>query len=113
MLETLDLLGFRDKTQIVINRSTMESVIGAKDVLDILGIEDPIYIPNDFQVASQSLNVGIPFVINQGKTEIAKSVFKMAEQLTSRREISYIKPKNPSVISKLFGFKRGKEGTDE
>ncbi|WP_064092018.1 AAA family ATPase [Rossellomorea aquimaris] len=113
MLETLELLGIRDKVQIVINRSTMESVIGASDVPDILGIEDPIFIPNDFGVASQSLNVGIPFVINQGKTEIAKSIFKMAEQLTSRRDISYIKSKNPSVLSKLLSFKRTKEGTGE
>ncbi|MCA1030990.1 AAA family ATPase [Bacillus timonensis] len=113
MLETLEMLGLRDKVRLVVNRATMESVIQAADVSDILGESDPIYIPNDFQIASQSLNIGIPFVINQGKSELAKSVFKMAEQLTSRREISFIKTKQPNIISKLFSRKRVKEGITE
>lgn len=112
MLETLDVLGLRDKVQLVVNRATMESVIQARDVADIVGAIDPLYIPNDFQIASQSLNIGIPFVTNQGKTDIAKAVFKMAENLTSRREISMFKTKNPSVFSKLFGKKRLKEGLE-
>ncbi len=102
MLETLDVLGMRHKVQLVINRATMESVIKATDVPDILGAENPIFVPNDFQIVSQSLNVGIPFVLNQGKTEIAKSVFKMAEQLISRREISLFKPKPTSIFQMLF-----------
>ncbi|WP_245741884.1 AAA family ATPase [Anaerobacillus arseniciselenatis] len=111
MLETLETLGLEDKVQIVINRSTMTSVINAGDVSGILGIESPYYIPNDFNVASQSLNIGIPFVINQGKTDISKAYFKMAEQLTSRREIMVFKQKEPSIWSKLFQqSKRIKEG---
>lgn len=111
MLETLDMLGLREKTRIIINRSTMESVIQATDVPDILGEEEPIFIPNDFTIASQSLNIGIPFVINQAKTELAKSIYKLAEQLSTRREITLIKPKAPSFFSKLFSKKRVKEGT--
>lgn len=111
MLETLDKLGLRGKARVVINRSTMESVIQATDVPDILGEEEPIYIPNDFGIASQSLNIGIPFVINQGKTELAKAVFKMAEQISTRREIALIRPKAPSLFSKLFSRKRMKEET--
>lgn len=114
MLETFDVLGIRDKVQVIINRSTMDSVIEATDVPDILGEAQPIYIPNDFQTASQSLNIGIPFVINQGKTEIAKAVFKTAEQLSSRREITMFKPKNPSLLSKFLSkTKRIKEGAQE
>jgi pilus assembly protein CpaE len=110
MLETLDVLGLRQKVQLVINRATMESVIQASDVPDILGVDDPVYIPNDFQIASQSLNIGIPFVMNQGKTDLAKAIFKMAETLTSRREISSFKTKNPSILSKIFGRKESKGG---
>lgn len=113
LLETLDVLGLRDKVKVVINRATMDSVIQAADVPEILGEAESIYIPNDFQIASQSLNIGIPFVINHGKTELAKSVFKMAEQLTTRREISMIKAKKPSMISKLLNRKRLKEETVE
>jgi pilus assembly protein CpaE len=102
MIETLETLGLQNKIQVVINRSTMESVIQATDVPEILGEESPIYIPNQFQMVSQSLNVGIPFVINQGKTDLSKSIFKMAEQLSSRREISVFKTKSPSFLSSLF-----------
>lgn len=102
MLETLETLGLGEKVKVVINRSTMTSVIKAEDVPEILGIEAPFYVPNDFNIASQSLNIGIPFVMNQGKTDLARAYFKMAEQLTSRREIAVFKQKGPSLWSKLF-----------
>lgn len=110
LLETFQLLGLKEKTKLVINRATMESVIQATDVPNILGEQDPFYIPNDFQTASQSLNIGIPFVVNQGKSEMAKAIFKMAEGLTSRREIAMLKAKQPSFLEKLFQKKRLKEG---
>ncbi|GGG00535.1 AAA family ATPase [Paenibacillus abyssi] len=102
MLETLELLGLRYKIQVIINRSTAESVIRAADVPDMLGEASPIYIPNDLQVVSESLDSGIPFVWNQGKTEIAKVIFKMAEQLITRRDIEMDKPKAPSILNKLI-----------
>ncbi|WP_442599132.1 AAA family ATPase [Neobacillus sp. D3-1R] len=113
MLETFEILGLKEKIRIVINRATMESVIQATDAAQILGDENPFYIPNDFQVCSQSLNIGIPFVMNQGKTEVAKSVFKMAEQITSRREIGLLKANKPSFLSKLISRKQKKVGIHE
>jgi pilus assembly protein CpaE len=102
MLDTLELLGLREKVQVVVNRANMESVISANDVPDILGAEIGMYIPNQFQIVSQSLNVGIPFVLGQGKTDVAKALFKMADQLISRREISLFKPKTQSLFQSLF-----------
>lgn len=114
MLETFDILELRNKVTLVVNRANMESVIQAEDAARILGYEDPVYIPNDFQTCSQSLNIGIPFVINQGKTDVAKAIFKMAERITSRREITLFKePKAPSFLSKLIGRKRLKGGTEQ
>lgn len=106
MLATLDLLGLRNKVQIVLNRFNMESVIKASDVPDLLGVKDLIFIPNELQIVSGSLNNGIPYVINQGTTEIAKSVFKMAEQLIAQREITLLKPKPPSMLDKLIHHAR-------
>lgn len=113
MLETFEILGLKGKIRIVINRATMESVIQATDAAQILGDENPFYIPNDFQICSQSLNIGIPFVLNQGKTEVAKSIFKMAEQITSRREIGLLKTNKPSFLSKLISRKHKKAGVNE
>ncbi|WP_226643725.1 AAA family ATPase [Mesobacillus subterraneus] len=112
MLETFDILELKNKVTLVINRADMESVIQAADAARILGYEDPVYIPNDFQTCSQSLNIGIPFVINQGKTDVAKAIFKMAERISTRREITLFKEsKSPSFLSKLIGRKRMKGGT--
>lgn len=102
MLETLDALGLKHKVKVIVNRSTMESVISSSDVPDILGEEAPVYIPNQFQIVSQSVNVGIPFVLNHGKTDLAKAVFKLAEQLISRREISLFTPKPQGLLHSIF-----------
>jgi pilus assembly protein CpaE len=102
MLETLELLGHRGKTQLIVNRATMESVIKATDVPDILGMETTTFVPNDFQMTAQSLNIGIPFVLNQAKSDLAKTIFKMAEQLISRREIALFKPKQESFLQQIF-----------
>ncbi|HEY0829296.1 MAG TPA: P-loop NTPase [Bacilli bacterium] len=102
MLETLELLGLRNKVQVIVNRSTMESVIQASDVPDILGDDTAVFIPNQFQLVSQSLNIGIPFVMNHAKTDLAKAVFKLAEHMISRREITLFKPKAPSFLQSIF-----------
>jgi pilus assembly protein CpaE len=114
MLETFEMLGLREKVKVIINRATMESVISATDAANILKEDTPYYIPNDFQVCSQSLNIGIPFVLNQSKTEVAKSLYKMAEQITSKKErIPQKTGKNPTLLSKLFSKKRKKGGNGE
>ncbi|HWO77050.1 MAG TPA: AAA family ATPase [Bacillus sp. (in: firmicutes)] len=114
MLDTIKMLELDDKVQLVVNRATMESVISAADIPDILNVEDPILVPNDFQMASQALNIGIPFVISQGKSDMAKAYFRMAELLTSRREIAPLPAsKGPSLLSKFFGRKKVKEGMVE
>lgn len=114
MLETFEMLGLSQKVKVIINRATMDSVISATDAAQILREETPYYVPNDFQVCSQSLNIGIPFVLNQSKTEVARSIYKMAEQIISKKEITPSKiSKNTSLISKLFSKKRKKGGSNE
>lgn len=107
LLETLEVLGLRSRARVIINRANMESVLHAEDAAKILAAEHPIYIPNDFQICSQSLNIGIPFVMNQGKSDVAKGIFKMAEILSSeqRFENNNLK-KNHSFLGKWF-TKRG------
>lgn len=113
MLETLEILGLRDKVRVVINRSTMDSVMKAVDAASILGETDPIYIPNDPVTCGASLNIGIPFVMNQAKTEVAKAIFKMAELITSRRNIQTFQAppsKTNSLLARWLPRKRQKGG---
>jgi pilus assembly protein CpaE len=113
-LDTLDILGQREKVRIIINRANMESVIKATDAAKILAVEKPIYIPNDFQICSQSINLGIPFVIKHSKSEVAKAVFKMAELLSSEHGSPTPKAtKNHSPRTKWFSKKQSSGGQNE
>ncbi|MDQ1147141.1 pilus assembly protein CpaE [Bacillus sp. SORGH_AS 510] len=105
-LETLDILGLKERVRIIINRANMESVINATDAAKILAAENPINIPNDFQICSQSINLGVPFVIKHAKSDVAKGIFKMAESLTSMNSIISPKTKKNHSISKWFSKKR-------
>ncbi|WP_413302146.1 AAA family ATPase [Bacillus sp. 1P10SD] len=105
-LETLEILGLKERVRIIINRANMESVINATDAAKILAAEDPIYIPNDFQICSQSINLGVPFVVKHAKSEVAKGIFKMAESLSSGTRVITPKLKKNHSISKWFSKKR-------
>ncbi len=113
MLETMEALGLRNKIRLVINRADMESVIKGEDVPGIIGMENPIYIPNDFQIVSKSINIGVPFVMSNGKSNVARAVFKMAETVASGTA-SPVHPKKGSLFSKLIprtGRSTGYSGT--
>lgn len=102
ILETLNQLEMIEKTQLIINRYTMESLIKANDVPKMLGQENVISIPNNFKLATQSLNLGIPFVINQAKSDLAKAIFQMTEAVLSKEESLAKITEKKSVIKKLF-----------
>jgi pilus assembly protein CpaE len=99
MLETIEMLGYKEKVEIVINRSTMESVLTTDNVIDILNVEHPYLIPNDFKVVSQSFNMGTPLVLSKTNNPVAKSLFKMALQLSSNS-----KPLVPKQKKRFFQF---------
>ncbi|WP_138419522.1 AAA family ATPase [Aquibacillus sediminis] len=107
MLETLEKLGLRDKVRLIINRYNMESLIKSEDVASMFEIENEFYVPNNFKVASQSINLGIPIVTSHAKSDIAKAMFKIASSLTS----DPIQPKPVDIDnqSKLGSRKKGKQ----
>ncbi|WP_088036693.1 AAA family ATPase [Evansella clarkii] len=106
MLQTMEQLGLREKSRLVINRYNMESLIKSEDVPEMLGEKDSLLIPNNFKLASQSMNLGIPAVISQSKSDIAKAIFKMAGEITSpyKENTSGKKAakKKPSIFNKLI-----------
>lgn len=106
LLQILQTLGMREKVKTVLNRSTMESVMEANQVPQILNMESLYLIPNNFQIASKSLNLGIPFVINQPSSDIAKAVFKVAEQLDAGEPLE--KPKKQTFLEKLLPITKKK-----
>ncbi|HZG73660.1 MAG TPA: AAA family ATPase [Chondromyces sp.] len=106
LLQTLTVIGLRDRVQIVVNRSTMESVLQASQIPEMLDDEHLIYIPNNFQMASRALNLGIPFVTSHGRSEMARSILKLAEQIISGNQPAVNK------IEKRKWFNRKYRGGD-
>jgi len=100
LMQIFKTLDFQDKVKVVLNRSTMESVMEAEQVPQILDLEQLFSIPNNFQIASKSLNLGIPFVINHPSSDLAKSVFKVAEQLDSNATVTV--KKKQTFLDKLL-----------
>lgn len=103
MLETLDKLGLSKKVVLVVNRYDMDSLIKAEDVPDMIGHQQVIYLPNNFKTASQSLNLGVPLVVGQSKSNIAKALFKMAEHLISDQDVSVTTKKKGLFAKKERG----------
>ncbi|MBF8983822.1 P-loop NTPase [Lutibacter sp. B2] len=82
MISVFNALGLGEKIKIIVNRSTMKSLIKAKNVPQILGEESLLYIPNDFKLVSKSINIGIPFVIHYRRSDISKSIFNIADLIS-------------------------------
>lgn len=108
MLETLEKLGLSEKVILVVNRYDMDSLMEATDVPEMLGHQEVLYLPNDFKIASQSLNLGIPLVISQAKSQLSKAFFKTAESIISNQGIpNGGKQKKKSFFqTKLFSKKK-------
>ncbi|MCD8508807.1 MAG: AAA family ATPase [Bacillus sp. (in: Bacteria)] len=102
ILETLKQLELFEKTQLIVNRYTMESLIKASEVPKMLGQDNIISIPNNFKLASQSLNLGIPFVISQSKSDLSKAVFQMTETIVSKQGVDKREKEKKSMFKKLF-----------
>ncbi|WP_047983906.1 AAA family ATPase [Ornithinibacillus californiensis] len=101
MLETLEKIGLVDKTKLLVNRYDMDSLIKVEDIPGILDQDEAHFIPNNFKLASQSLNIGIPFTISQSKSNLSKSFYKLAETLIDNQTMS-VKKRKGSIVSKLF-----------
>jgi pilus assembly protein CpaE len=109
MLDILTTLELNQNVKILVNRSTMQSVISAADVPQTLNKNDVLFIPNDFEVVSKSLNIGLPFVIKNRRAEISKTILGIAEEFLNIYKSQAYEPKKPSLTQNIFNklkFKR-------
>jgi pilus assembly protein CpaE len=87
-LETLDLMGFSDdKVRVVLNRAGTSVGITEADAIEILGRGLDILVPSDRNV-SRSLGEGIPLVVSQPKSEVAKAYEALADLFIAAPEES-------------------------
>ncbi|MFC4767939.1 AAA family ATPase [Effusibacillus consociatus] len=105
-IETLESLGMKDKIKLVLNRDTKIDGITAGTVENVLGM--PIYsrIPSEGKVVVASVNKGIPFVLSNPRSAVAKSVFSCAAKLQSQQrstnKASVKKVPKKSMLARLL-----------
>ena len=85
-IHTLQSLGFpRDRFHIVLNRADSKVALQPTEVVRVLKLRIDSMIPSS-RLVPLSLNRGIPVVIDQSKSEVAKAVGTVAEKLSARVE---------------------------
>ena len=85
-IETLTLLNLRDKIKVVLNRDAEIEGMKTDTVESILGMSIHSRVPSDYKVVISSLNRGIPFVISNPRSLVARSVFTIADKLVVKEK---------------------------
>jgi len=70
-----------DKLMLVVNRYLSADVLSLKEATDLLQCPISFTIPNDYAVSASSLNKGIPVVIREPQSRIARSYGELAQKL--------------------------------
>lgn len=82
MIETLTALGHEGKTNLVVNKTSMPTLMETKKIHENLQIEQKhvFFLPYALKEVSYSLDRGTPLVISSPKHRFSKHIRKIAEQ---------------------------------
>ncbi len=103
-IETLQLLGLKDKIKIILNRDTEMEGMKVDTVEKILATKVDAKIPSDYKAVVQSFNNGMPFVYSHPKIAVSKGIVTLADEMVNGPENN---TKKRSVF-RMFFRKRGK-----
>lgn len=82
-LEIFDRLGYpRKKVRIVVNRWSKQIDLELKQVEKFLGEPVVAFVPSDYQIAVNSINLGTPLVQSEPTSKIALEIRRIAEQIS-------------------------------
>jgi pilus assembly protein CpaE len=85
-LQTLNSLGFpRDRFHLVLNRADSKVALQPAEVAQVLKVKLDSFIPSS-RLVPTSLNRGIPVVLEQPKSDVAKAIAAFAEKFTPSEE---------------------------
>lgn len=98
-IETLQLLGLKDKIKIILNRDTEMEGMKVETVEKILALKVDAKIPSDYKAVVQSFNNGTPFVSSSPKLPVSKGIIKLANDMVNGPEN---KEEKKSIFRVLF-----------
>ncbi len=106
-LEIMDSLQYpKDKIKLLLNRANSESSITLRKVEETLKVPITASFPSDGKTVVASVNQGIPFVVGRPETQVAKSVFKLADMIAGTEQPTETAESSFSIFSRvgqLFG----------
>jgi pilus assembly protein CpaE len=119
MLEHFRVRGYAaDKVRLVLNRATMPAAVRKHDIEEKLHVRVAHTVPDDQPLVSQSINRGVPVMMAQGRSAVAKSYRSLATQIvgpaagaTAPQEKAAAKRK-PAGNPLLARFTRGSQPAD-
>lgn len=100
-IETLNLLGLSDKIRVVINRDDDTEGMTMDLVENVLGRKIETSIPSDYRTVIASINRGEPFITLEPRSQVAKAVMKLSEQIIHVKE-EELSPRKKEKKKKRF-----------
>lgn len=98
-IDTLELLGLKDRIKVVLNRDTPMDDMDIDTVEKILGMNIYSRIPSDYKVVVISLNQGNPFVLTHPKSHVARGIEQLSLKVTDNEEAN---SRNNKLLKRLF-----------
>ena len=79
-----------DKVKVVVNRASKRDSLKPDEIAKTLHNPVSWVIPNDYKVAEDALNSGIPLVQNNARSKVGKSILELADDITKWRRSAFI-----------------------
>jgi pilus assembly protein CpaE len=84
-------LGYpRDKVRVVVNRVGKKDSVKVEDVEKTLRYPVSWVVPNDYPVAIDAVNSGVPLVNHKGESNLAKSILELANDIPEWSRSLYV-----------------------
>ncbi len=89
-----DLGYVRDKVRVIVNRASKRDRIKANEIEQTLRYPVSWVIPNNYPVAIDAINSGVPLVNHKGGSNVAKSILDLANDIPKWSRSLYVEVKD-------------------
>lgn len=98
-----------DKICVVVNRFLSADVLSSREAEELLECEIYWKLPNDYPLSAAAVNAGVPIVLYEPGSKLARSYVDLARKLggAPRQNGTDPGPQGVSRLRNLFGIKRG------
>ncbi len=103
-MNILDSLGHREKIRLVLNRADQDLGVDVADLEKGLEMVVTHQLPGDEKAVVCSINKGVPLVVIQPSSELAKAFKRMGERLVSGKRLTPVDKQGKHLINRIFSL---------